>query len=575
LKFEVLAVSIGWTIILEILNMTLVKTSINYLLTTKNSYYLIFFMILSDIVFELISAQLMIDISSGNKKMIIYLLVLKLMVPMFDQFILRPLTSNIASSIKKQFKSEGINNYNRLTHQFKNKNSIGKFNTIQGNASMSIYLMPDWGLTNLIGLTGTICSVLWTFYKKQMLSQLLIILLIFALIHYVVVGKMQNNFTKYDKAIKILINRIRTKLDLFLMPFQYNEFTPQFINDLNDDIIDKCNVIDNKWAQIIGVTRLFNQIISIAMGYLNMNDIASFMLITMVMNQLNSAVTNMTYFSTRYNRLKNDYENYLDFWKNSEFVEEPLKLYPSKNLKITGMEIVDDEFPMKFDESFDGLFKTGGIPICSKFKWSVLGSTGKGKSSFVKRFTGKIKGLKFNKGNPVDYYHCTTDMFQGITQKIPSSKATIRDLFKGEINDELIMEGLRDTFEEDELERWLKIIGTESKSNESDIIINLDPKHPFDCELDEKFSGGQWSRLILATRCYDVSKNDKQIFILDEPTSDSDPETSVRILKHIFEKYDHCSIILITHMCECQRKQLGVKWDLELTVSDGIVSKKN
>ena len=89
----------------------------------------------------------------------------------------------------------------------------------------------------------------------------------------------------------------------------------------------------------------------------------------------------------------------------------------------------------------------------------------------------------------------------------------------------------------------------------------------------KKYSGGQKSRLCLATRCYEIEKFNKQILIMDEPEQGSDSDTIVKVINNICAKYNKCTIIMITHMCNCQLKLVSVNWNLKLKVENGSVQK--
>ena len=62
-----------------------------------------------------------------------------------------------------------------------------------------------------------------------------------------------------------------------------------------------------------------------------------------------------------------------------------------------------------------------------------------------------------------------------------------------------------------------------------------------------ELSGGQWQRVALERAC---SKNNANIFIMDEPTSNIDPISEQEILLTILEKYYSKTIILVTHKME-------------------------
>ena len=402
--------------------MTFLKDTYNYLANNTTTKYLIFFMILADVVFQLISSKLMITISAGDTSAIIYFLIIKASTTLVNQFVVGPLTSIVSYDVKRKFEQDAYIKYNRLTHQFKNRHPIGKFKEVLSNASNALWCIPDWGLYNFMNLIGVIVGVLYTFYLKNLMIQLLAVLLLFAVLHKLIVGKLQTNLTTIDKDTKKIVNGLRSKLDLFSVPFQFREFSPQIISNMANEITDKRQYIDNKWVNVINITRLFNMLIGVIISCLNMNDVGSFMLITLVMNQLSNAITNMTYFTTRYNQLHNDYTNYVDFWKKAEFIEEPAQLKIKQNLCVTDVNIKKGKFKIGWDK-FDFNFFVG-------MKILVTGKTGSGKSTFMEALTGKIKGIELNIGNADNYYHKMSDMYQNIREKCHQVKLQLEITLK-------------------------------------------------------------------------------------------------------------------------------------------------
>ena len=111
----------------------------------------------------------------------------------------------------------------------------------------------------------------------------------------------------------------------------------------------------------------------------------------------------------------------------------------------------------------------------------------------------------------------------------------------------------------------------EKEPTETDLLITIDSIHEYDLLINEQLSGGQKSRLILWTRGYNVDQNQKDIIILDEPCPDVDFDGYIDNLKRFYKKYDHCAIFLIGHLCECKRKSLGIKFDTELWIENGLI----
>ena len=117
-------------------------------------------------------------------------------------------------------------------------------------------------------------------------------------------------------------------------------------------------------------------------------------------------------------------------------------------------------------------------------------------------------------------------------------------------------------------------ITQEYKSKDTDFLITINPKHEYDLLINEKLSGGQKSRLILWTRGYNVDILNKEIIILDEPCPDVDFDGYIDNLKRFYNKYKHCTIFLVGHLCDCKRKALAINFDTELWIEDGLIKMK-
>jgi energy-coupling factor transporter ATP-binding protein EcfA2 len=247
--------------------------------------------------------------------------------------------------------------------------------------------------------------------------------------------------------------------------------------------------------------------------------------------------------------MTSDYDAFVSFWPDTDGRDDPHPMLPSDILNITDVDIRRGDFHLRLADLMP-------IPFFQGAKILIQGGTGSGKSTLIDGITGKTPGVTMSFGAPENYYHCTVDMFQGIRSKLPSSGVTIRDFFSEEPSDAVIMEHLAVTFMPDELVRWLALLGT-------------DNANPFDSNLNERLSGGQKSRLILATRSY--MAEGKNIIVLDEPEQGSDGPVIVSVLNRFIAKHRLKTVVMITHMCQCQLDQLQVHWDASLYVQAGVV----
>jgi ABC-type transport system involved in cytochrome bd biosynthesis fused ATPase/permease subunit len=120
-----------------------------------------------------------------------------------------------------------------------------------------------------------------------------------------------------------------------------------------------------------------------------------------------------------------------------------------------------------------------------------------------------------------------------------------------------------------------------TSTENTNLIDNLnnpnDPNYmikpnPLDVDIAERISGGEKTRLALATRIYQmITKPDKHILILDEPEQGSDPEVAVKVIGNIIRMFHDRTIIMISHICECQLNALGIVWDHKLNISRGKI----
>jgi ABC-type transport system involved in cytochrome bd biosynthesis fused ATPase/permease subunit len=270
------------------------------------------------------------------------------------------------------------------------------------------------------------------------------------------------------------------------------------------------------------------------------------------LNKFNTAFKNLTRFLTEYNRLHDEFAEYKACLSNVTYQAEPVKMYPSNTLNITNINISRGGFTLKY----------GGINFCMGTKIIIRSGSGSGKSTLLDAITGKIQGITFNEGCPENYYHTTADMYQNIREKMPSSKVTIRDYFHDESDNYVIEKYIREVFPNSEYNVWAKNLGGANVKN-----------HIFDVFLNERISGGQKSRLILATRSYEIDTKNKSIIILDEPEQGSDNTLIIEILNKFFIKYNNKTIIMVTHMCPCQVSQLKITWCYNLTIRNGVIMK--
>jgi len=539
--------------------MDLIKVSLAY--TNKQPLFALLILVtfINNVLFGIIMAELMIVISKGSTGWIPYLVVLKLLIPLLSYFE-GVVNRKIAAAVERRFNQDEFDRYNRLSHMSKNKLSPTKFNDNLAKAKMSIVTVIDWGMSTSCSLTGTFISCLWTFVHMGLFREMIIITVLILLIYFLVIKDKQKQFSDNRHKKNDTNKNIRAKITLLLPSFQYKERTPDDMNAMFSQIQDNNNKTYELWHTIMLYMNMLNEFGILIVVYCV--DVAKFMLISSTLSNLSNAVKQLTHFLNHFNEMVSDYKLYIDLWKDLEFQGEPVKLDIPSKLTITGAVIKKGDFVVSLNPQNSSLSFDLGSKVLIK------GKTGGGKTTFLEGLTGKLPGLTLSYGKPENFYHTIADMYQDIRENIPSAGVSIRDWFKEEKDNSLITSCLSFCFEKSELARLMKSLEKEEEKSDQ-----LPQKHAFDADIQKKLSGGQKSRLCLATRIYEMKKHNKQMLILDESEQGSDPGVAVHVLQGVFKEFHDKTIVMISHMCDCQLNKLDVSWTHRLVVKDQMVTK--
>jgi ABC-type transport system involved in cytochrome bd biosynthesis fused ATPase/permease subunit len=537
--------------------MDLIKTSLAYASKQKSFTSLILITFLNNVILGIITAELMISISKGGIEYIPHLIGLSLAMP-FMSFVESYINKNITNMAESQFNENELKRYDRLSHSSKNKLTVVKFDTNLQKANNSVTTVIDWGLSTTCHLIGTFISCIWTFIRTGFYVELFAITGIISIAYFLIIRNKQKEFSTLRHTRNEENRNIRSKMALLLPSFQYKERTPEDMNSMFMKIQENNTNVNKLWRTIMLNMGLISEISTIIVIFCS--SVAEFMLILHTLSSLNSAVRELTYFLNQFNGMISDYDLYMDLWKGLEYKPEPHKMLIPNKLDITNVAVKKGDFVVTLNSN--------DIPLSFNLgtKMLIKGATGGGKTTFLDGLTGKLDGVTLSYGNPENYYHVTADMYQDIRENIPSAGVSIRDWFKEETNNEFINDCLSLCFEKSELDRLISAL-EKSKSDE------IPQKHAFDIDLQKILSGGQKSRMCLATRVYEMKKYNKQMLILDEPEQGSDPEMAVKVLQNIFQEFGDKTIVMISHMCECQLKLLSVDWTHRLHVKNGTITK--
>ncbi|HBC44821.1 MAG: Xenobiotic-transporting ATPase [Candidatus Collierbacteria bacterium GW2011_GWB2_45_17] len=247
-------------------------------------------------------------------------------------------------------------------------------------------------------------------------------------------------------------------------------------------------------------------------------------------------------------RQANDiFQNYLfiaDYEKLMNIEEEDLLVGLPMPVTISrGIEFKDVWF--KYDHSPNWILKGVSFKVDPKDNIAIVGENGAGKTTLIKlicRFydpqKGEIllNGLNIKSYNIRDYRHQLSALFQDFAQYPFSVEDNIQF---GDIDKNKSKLAIR---------KAAKLTGI------SDFVKSLPLKYKN--PLDKEFAGGVepskglWQRVALARILY----RNAQILILDEPTSNVDPESEEQIFSDLLKVAKDKMIILVSHRFSTVRK---------------------
>ena len=526
----------------------------NLLIEEKLINKLIFYNMIT-MILDLIINNILYKISNGNLQLRYLYIFTDISNHIFNIYIINNMNNSISIVIKKNFIKKALEQYNRLSFDSKNKVSVDIFYLKMNSACDSIATMISWGFPTLMNLIGAFLQCILIFYYKKLIFILYFIIVINVIVYYKYIQIRQQKYYSDTKITREKVDRIKSNLHLSLPLFAQGEKTSNFILDQIIDIELKWIDTNKLWNHIMLITKIVNKCGIVLISIRFNGSVASYMLLIRVIGNFNSAISSLSSFLNQNNRHETDFNSYQLLFSNIVYKDKPINKQLN-SLNIIDCKISHGGFNMRFD--------TGGLLINIGDKILIKGRSGHGKSTFINALMGKIDGLILDKYQLENYSHVFVEFYQNIREKLPTSAISIRELFENEPNNSLIMKCLNTCFPDDDITKILYNISLAQNNNK--IIDSLD------IDINERLSGGEKTRLALATRIYQMLvKQNKSILILDEPEQGSDPEVAIQIINNIFELFKDKTIIMISHICDCNLNKLNIKWNKKININEGVI----
>ncbi|AYV77720.1 MAG: ABC transporter [Edafosvirus sp.] len=455
----------------------------------------------------------------------------------------------------QKFIEDGIDNYNSLSFASKNKLPATDFNNKLTVAGYSVEILFEWGVSQMTDLITSIISCVMIFWKNSMMYLFFAIICINGFSYFICIAKMHVSFNLNRKKFKDESLQINNILTLILPLFQHNQKSPGVLKGFIEKLRKGNFIINQGWTNISNSSMMVNNFSLAMICIFCKQNLISLLLVIRAFNDFAGTFSSLMQFMNQYQKWSTDYSTYQKLWDDLDFKTRPIKLSFPDYLCISNVDVPCGKFNLQFDNNMKNLVISNGNKIL------IQGPSGHGKSTFLNALMGKIPGMTITKNLPENFFDEYVEMYQTIKESLPTSKITIRQLFSDEMDDKLILRCMQICCVDD----WLEDLASK-KQNETTKSL---PVNIFDQHINEAISGGQKTRLAIATRIHQLIVDDKKILILDEPEAGSDPEIAYKIFNNIITMFPHKTIIAVSHL---ELIHLKVKWNMRLRVDRGIIS---
>lgn len=424
----------------------------------------------------------------------------------------------IAINIRGYIQTHCINKYYRLDFKSKNKVNINNLMNQMNKCTSHVTVFIMHQVFSIIDLIKNSLTCTCIFVNSG--QSYFIIVIVMCTIIYVILSK---DLIKKNKQDLYEYNKQQGKFNSML------NFNLQRLGDVEPNVV-LSKIEDRQYQRMM--LNFDNEYIQLCFGIFNK------ILLSLIIIYTNDIVILMSYIAQYVNNVRqvmrltntieqsnNDVNILKDMFKDTtEQKHLPQYKYPNKII-ITNVNIKTD------DKTIISTSKP--IIINKGARILIEGPSGKGKTTFINAFIGKIDGVTFKSKAPGNYINDRVELIQDMREKF--RECTIRNIFNDESDDDLI-------------NRCLDIAHI---------------RKDIDAELT--LSGGEKQRLCIAYTIYKLITKKASLLTLDELESGLDENTRDIILNNIFVEFPNVTIIVISHI------QFNVKWDKRLYIDNQTI----
>jgi len=451
------------------------------------------------------------------------------------------MSDKLLSNIKNKFKKDSLEKYNSLSIESKFKSPQETFTSLQKgieNSFDTIY-MTFFAAMDII---GNVFSIFFAMYMSSLLVQIIIATVVFSVVYYNKVFKHISAALGSRSDTRKELNFEKNKLLNMFTGLMYWKKHISELFETQDKISETELNMDLEMTQKAqGITHallVFRVLLILTCS-------EKYKLISQYADKFENSAYNINRKLVELYRMKESIKLYKDFWIELTFDKYTPQVELTNKLYIQKATIKVGEIGVVYLKDTISWFK-GQIIL-------ITGNSGTGKTQFASALVGRSPGVTYKMCDKTytasSFTDSATAFIQGLSASYVKVGYTLRYYFcKHEGNhDADMLRCLRYFFKPSELKQLFS-----SCDKLLDMKLKFDP------------SGGQKSRIMLASVCFDIEVLGRRMVILDEIASDVKYDNQIEIIRHMLSySVSHgCRIVLISHLSPEVLKQFNIKTHL-------------
>ena len=472
------------------------------------------------------------------------LIVMTFLCSFISHIVKRAVINKLAIIVNDNVIKMAIEQYGKLDFTSKLHRPENKFLEIMKDTQNATRTLIHWGISCTLQFTGTIISCLFIVSRNEQWTFLFVFIGWQLMFYFAIARRMLDN-SEYVMTTEETLNKLTNMRTLFYTEFRQGYKTTEEIFDLEEKISKLDYNIDYSYDIKFSIAKMASFVPYVFVVIFTYDDISKFTIMISVVMNLNMAVTSFTSFLSEFIQIRKKIEKYDEFWHGVVYNDTAKQLPIPEILVITSI-LMPLKKTLKDVESWEEREVTFTLmkdPESKDFeihlgdRICLTGGNGLGKSCFIRGLTGDLSGVSMKDYEPRNFSSKIVFREQDASS-ITIGSFTYRQLFDNEPDDKVI-------------DHFMELCGLS--------------KTKYDEKIDPTINGGQKSCLMMATRVHYVVKNEIKFFIMDEPECAMNVETSIPVLKRVFNELSGVTILLITHLRDDEVKQLTT-WTTHLHI---------